>query len=1016
MPSFKKLTNIAGLTVLFIASFVYYMTAERTGSLWDCGEFILGAYKLQVVHPPGAGLFVLIGRIFAWLATVFSSDKSDIAFAVNLMSGLCTAISAMCIAWVTMILGKMSLVGRDTEPSTGQNIALTIGGIAAGLSSAFITSIWFSAVEGEVYAMSTMFTALTLWSTIKWYHLPKEDEHDRWIVLSLFFIGLSIGVHLLSLLAAPALAMFYYYKKYDNKSVTGLILSILGGLGLLVFVQKLVIVGIPTIWAGFEKITVNSFGLPFQSGIYPTVLLLGGVAYFLFKFAQKRGSQFLQNLVFAASLIVIAYSTIGVVVIRANADTPVNMNTPSDAMRLIPYLNREQYGERPLLKGPHYLAQPIGIKKEDRWGRVGNKYQVTDEKFDYEWRPSDMILFPRIGHQDKADIHQMYKERMTGRGEGKPGFDYNMKYFFQHQLGWMYFRYFMWNFVGRQNFDQGTDLWTKKDGNWMSGIKFIDDNRLYNSDLEPDELKNNPSRNKYYFIPFLLGLLGMVFHFSKSKKDFVATLLLFIVTGIGIVIYSNQPPIEPRERDYVLIGSFITFCIWIGFSALALGEILSQNFKLNGVSSGAIGGVIALISPFLLLTQNYDDHDRSEHYGSRDYAANFLRSVDKDAIIFTYGDNDTYPLWYAQEVEDIRRDVRVVNLSLIQVDWYINKLRNKVNESSPIKMTIPQEGYNGKNLNQIFFSETPNPGSINLLTAWKKAADEAIKGNGYPNIDYKNFYIPFDKTKVKPGLFEFDSLNVVDSIPVSFGPNVKYLTKDDIAILDLIASNIQDRPVYFSVTCKNEKLQGLNDYMQLEGLGLRIVPVKTPSDRSFSIYGSGRVNPDKHFNRVMKDFTWGNFDKVKTNLDKSYMAAVQSMKLVMLRGAYSYLNAQDSTRAAAMANKYFEAFPHMNFPYDAGVMPFINVLVQAKDFTNAKKNMKIMATEAKSHAQFYQSLSRENMGSFAQDIQGWIQVAGDLKQVASKVEDPAFENEIKTIIGDSDVKLTDLINKMDGQQ
>ncbi len=1015
MPSFKKLINIAGLTVLFIAFFVYYMTAERTGSLWDCGEFILGAYKLQVVHPPGAGLFVLIGRIFTWFATIFSDDPSNIAFAVNLMSGLCTAISAMCIAWVTMLLGKMSLVGRDEEPTDGQNIALTIGGIAAGLSSAFITSIWFSAVEGEVYAMSTMFTALTLWSTIKWYHLPKEDEHDRWIVLSLFFIGLSIGVHLLSLLAAPALAMFYYYKKYDNKSVLGLIGSIAGGIVLLFFVQRLVIVGIPSIWAGFEKFNVNSLGLPFQSGVYPTFILLAGVAYFLFKFAHKRGNQFIQNMVFAASLIVVAYSTIGVVVIRANADTPVNMNTPSDAMRLIPYLNREQYGERPLVKGPHYLAQPIGVNREDRWGRVGNEYKVTDEKFDYEWKPSDMILFPRIGHQDKADIHQMYKERMTGRGEGKPGFEYNMKYFVKHQLGWMYFRYFMWNFVGRQNFDQGTDLWNLKDGNWISGVKPYDDARLYNTDLEPDELKNNPARNKYYFIPFLLGLLGMVFHFSKSKKDFIATLLLFIVTGIGIVIYSNQPPIEPRERDYVLIGSFITFCIWIGFAALAIGEILSKNLKLNGVIGGGIGGAIALISPFLLLTQNYDDHDRSQHFGSRDYAANFLNSVDKDAIIFTYGDNDTYPLWYAQEVENIRRDVRVVNLSLIQVDWYINKLRNKVNESSPIKMTIPQAGYDGKNMNQIFFSETPNPTRVNLLTAWKNAGVEAVKGNGYPNMEFKNFYIPFDRNKVKPGLFQFDSLQVIDSIPVSFGASVKYLTKDDIAILDLVASNIQDRPVYFSVTCKNEKLQGLNDYMQLEGLGLRVIPVKTPSDRSFSIYGSGRVDLEKHYNRVMKDFKWGNFDKHKTNIDKSYMAAVQSMKLVMLRGAYSYLNAKDNTRAAAMANEYFESFPHMNFPYDAGVMPFINVLVQAKDFESAKKNMKIMAGEAKEYAQFYQSLSKDEMSSFAQDIQGWVQIGGDLKQTAAKVEDAAFENEIKTIIGDSDVKLSELINKLGGQ-
>jgi hypothetical protein len=1014
MASFKKLINIAGLAVLLIASFVYYLTAERTGSLWDCGEFILGAYKLQVVHPPGAGLFVLIGRMFTWVASLISDNPSNIAFAVNLMSGLCTAIAAMCIAWVTMLLGKMALVGRDSEPSNGQNIALTIGGIAAGLSSAFITSVWFSAVEGEVYAMSTMFTALTIWSAIKWYHLPNNATSDRWIIMSLFFAGLSVGVHLLSLLAFPALALFYYYKKFDYKSLKGLILSMIGGIGLLIFVQKIVIVGIPTIWATFDKFCVNSLGLPFHSGIVPTILLIGFSSYFLLKYAHKTGSQLMQNLVLAASLIVVAYSTIGIVVVRANADTPVNMNTPSDAMRLIPYLNREQYGERPLLKGPTYLAQPIGVKKEDRYGRVGNEYKVTDEKFDYEWKPSDMILFPRIGHQDKADLHQMYKERMTGRAEGKPTASYNFKYFWNHQLGHMYFRYFMWNFSGRQNFDQGTDLWNVKDGNWISGIKGYDDKRLYNSDLAPDELMKSPARNKYYMIPFLLGLFGMVFHFSKSKKDFIATLLLFIITGIGIIIYSNQPPIEPRERDYVLVGSFITFCIWIGFGAIGIGEILT-SLKINNIASGAIGGSVAMIVPFLLFSQNYDDHDRSHHLGSRDYAANFLNSVDKDAIIFTYGDNDTYPLWYAQEVENIRRDVRVVNLSLIQVDWYINKLRSKVNESPAIKMSIPKAGYDGKNLNQIFFTETPSPTRVNLLTAWQQASNEALKGNSYPNLNNKNFYIPFDRTKTKSGLFNLDSLNVVDSIPVNFGPSVKYLTKDDIAILDLVASNIQDRPVYFSVTCKNDKLQGLNDYMQLEGLGLRVVPVKTPSDRQFSIYGSGRVELNKHYDRVMKDFKWGNFDKVPSHVDKSYLAAVQSMKLVMLRGAYAYLAAKDDKRAAEMCNKYFASFPHMNFPYDAGVMPFINVLTQAKDFESAKKNIKVLAQEVKEYASFYQSLSREELRSFGQDAQMWMQTASDLKASASKVEDAAFEAEINKIIGDSDKKLAEVMGKMNIQ-
>jgi hypothetical protein len=995
MLSFKKLVNIAGLTVLAITAFVYYLTAERTGSLWDCGEFILGAYKLQVVHPPGAGLFLLVGRIFTAFAEMMSSDKSDIAFAVNLMSSLCSAVAAMSAAWIMMILGKMSLVGRDEEPTTHQNIALTIGGIAAGLSTAWITSIWFSAVEGEVYAMSTMFTALTLWAGVKWYHLPNEKDSDRWLIFSLFLVGLSVGVHLLSILALPAIAILYYYKKFETKSIKGFLLCLLSGLFLIVFIQKIIIVGIPLLWSKFDMLFVNSFGLPFNSGIFPTIITIGIIAYYANKYAKKMNSQVAQNLVFAASLISIAYSVVGVVVIRANADTPINMNTPNDPYRLIPYLNREQYGERPLLKGPHYLAEPIGVDRQDRYGKLGNKYAKVDEKFDYKWKEGDMILFPRIGHQDKADLHKRYKERLTGNGNGKPTFAYNMAFLFKYQLSQMYFRYFFWNFIGRQNFDQSGDIWQVKNGNWSSGIKAYDDARLYNSDLEPDEMSQAPSRNKYYFIPFILGILGMVFHYNKSKKDFLALFTFFIFTGVALIIYANSPPIEPRERDYVLVGSFMAFCIWIGFGALALFELFSNTFKLP-LTVGLMGGALSLAAPAILLHQNYDDQDRSHHLGARDYAANFLTSLDKNAIIFTYGDNDTYPLWYAQEVEGIRTDVRVVNLSLIQIDWYINKLRSKVNNSDAIKMTISKESYSGMNLNQVFFAKGAEQ-PTDFIAALKQA-DAAVKaGNAYPTWPSKTFFIPFDATKVKQGLFNFDSLQVEPMIPFMFNSDRgDYVTKDDIAIMDLVASNINERPVYFSVTCRNEKMHNINNFTQLEGLGLRVVPVRAESQQNFGIYGSGRVNEGVHYNRIMKDFKWGNFDKVKTHVDKSYMAATQSLRLVMLRGAYAIL-AKDKKKSSDLANKFFESFPHMNFPYDVSVVPFINVLVAAEDLASAKKNAKILAGELQEYTKFYSSLSSTELGSFADDIGGWQSVAAELPGIADKLKDESFKQEVKKV-------------------
>ncbi len=1004
MLSFKKTVNITGLIVLAITSVVYFMSVERTGSLWDCGEFILGAYKLQVVHPPGAGLFILVGRLFTWVADIVSDKPSDIAFAVNLMSGLCSALAAMFIAWVTMILGKIALVGSAGETSDSENVALSFAGLAAGLATAFSTSIWFSAVEGEVYAMSTMFTAFTFWSAIKWYNLPNNNNGDRWLIFSLFVAGLSVGIHLLSILAFPMIALLYYFKKYEKRSLKGAFVSMLAGIGLLVFLMKVVIVGIPTLWKNFELFTVNTLGLPIHSGLLPTVLVLMGLAFYLFRYAEKHKSQVMQNLVMIASLLVIGYSTIGIVVVRANADTPVNMNTPSNVMRLIPYLNREQYGERPLVKGPHYLAKPYDVDREERYGLVGDQYKKVDEKFDYLYRDNDKILFPRIGHSDRLELHNEWRRVLTGSTSGKPGFLYNMAFFFKYQIGWMYTRYFMWNFTGKQNSEQGFFPWDVRNGHWISGIKFIDDARLYNTDKLPASMAKEQSRNKYYFLPLIFGLLGVFFHLFRSKKEFLAILLLFLIAGLGIIIYSNQPPQEPRERDYVLVGSFMTFCVWIGLGVLAIFSLLRERLKMKGMVPAVVAGLLVLTAPVIMGFQNFDDHDRSEHYASRDYAANFLNSVDKNAIIFTYGDNDTYPLWYAQEVENIRRDVRVVNLSLIQVDWYIEKLRNKVNESDPIKLTIGSEGYTGKSLNQIFFPEQDNGGTLNLLDALG-AMNKTSNRPSWPN---HRLSIPIDQNKIAAsGLFNLDSLPIQD-IVIDLPANKQYLTKDEIAILDVVASNIYERPIYFAVTCKNEKLMNLNDYMQLEGLALRVIPTKSQSDRSLSIYGSGRVALDKAYNNIMTHWAWGNFDKIDTHIDNSYMAEVQAMKYTMLRTALGFLYAKDNAKASDIVNKYFEGFPNMNFRYDAGISPFLNILVQAQDFESVKKNVSILTEEVVQQGEFLLSLDPSDLFSFDQDLDMAIQGLNEVLSTSSRINDEAYAAEIKTKVGSLQQDLTQL--------
>ena len=525
VDSIKRSKTIASWTVFVVAMIVYYFSVERVGSLWDVGEFILGAYKLEVVHPPGAPLFMLIGRIFAWFGDLVSSDPAVIAFCVNMLSAVSSALGAFLIARIIIMLGKLSLVGREGVTTGAQNTALTLGGIVGGLSTAFCSSIWFSAVEGEVYAMSTFFTILTLWTSLKWYSLPDSRHTDKWLVLSAYVAGLSIGVHLLSLLTFPAMGALYYFKKYKKHNFLGLVVSFIAGAGVIVFTQKLVIVGIPTLWKMFEKPFVNDFGLPFHSGLIMALLVVAGLVFFLLRTAHKKNWYNFQLLVMAGTMIAIGFSTIGVIVIRANADTPVNMNVPSDAMRVLPYLNREQYGERALLFGPHFGATPKDLNKEDRYGRVGDEYVKVDEKLDYIYNDNDKMFLPRIGHTEgsRPQLHRQWYQQLMGEElKGRPSFGYNMKFLFKYQMGWMYWRYFFWNFVGRQNAHQGFNPWDVSDGHWMSGVTFFDEARLHNMDSLTDTMKRHKGSNRYYFLPLILGLIGLFFHLKHRPKDFTA--------------------------------------------------------------------------------------------------------------------------------------------------------------------------------------------------------------------------------------------------------------------------------------------------------------------------------------------------------------------------------------------------------------------------------------------------------------------------------------------------------------
>lgn len=1001
---YKRLVNIAGWLTFAIAFSVYFFSAERTGSLWDCGEFISGAYKLEVVHPPGAALFMIVGRMFTLFAQLFSDNPEDIAFSVNLLSGVCTALAAMLICWITIILGKLALTGRENEPDSGTSLALAGGGLVAGLSTAFATSIWFSAVEGEVYAMSTFFTTLVMWTVMKWYNLPDTPRADRWLILAIYAAGLSIGVHLLSILTFPALAMFYYFKKYQNPTWWGMLKAAVAGVAIIGAIQALIITGLPSLWSTFELMMVNGFGMPFHTGLIPLFLLLFAIVYFAINYARKKGSHLVEMITVGAVMVTIGFSTIGVIVARANANTPINMNDPSDAMRLIPYLNREQYGERPLLRGPHYDAKPSDITRKERYGRVGDQYEIVDEKIDYVYRDADKMLFCRMADpsQGRPDL---YKAWVGKTSNGPPTMADNIKFLFRYQLNWMYWRYFFWNFVGRQNGEQGLYSWDPKSGNWLSGINFIDEARLYNMSKEPDTMKNDKARNKYYFLPLLFGILGLIFHFSRRRNDALGILALFIITGIGIIIYSNQPPNEPRERDYVLAGSIFTFCIWIGMGVYALFDLFIEKLKMGKTGAAAISTALVLIAPLLMGTQNFDDNSRRLHKASRDYAANFLNSCEPNAIIFTYGDNDTYPLWYAQEVEGIRTDVRVVNLSLIAVDWYINQLRRKVNDSPPIKMTIPADAIRGKKRNQIpYYNPSGQDKEMTVEQILKYVGeDHPLRSTGgqiESHIPTKKAYIPIDKNlMVERGIVsEADTANIVSRIDIDLKED--YYLKDDIAILDIIASNFYDRPVYFAVTCRSDNMWGLQDYMQLEGLSLRIVPVRNQSDRRYGVIGNGRVNREKFYDNIMNKFAFGNFDKYELFVDRSYGPSVQSHRICILRGAEAFIAADQKDKAIALIDKYLEGFPNMNFPYDYNTMLLLNAYVSAGAYDKAKPQLEILANETAQQLTFLQTLDPDQLepsSEFGRELSFANRTKDEILRVAGQMEDAGFEEKMKKI-------------------
>jgi len=896
MKDIKRLNLIMGWVVFAIALVVYALTLESNVSLWDCGEFASAAYRLQVVHPPGAPLFLMVGRLFSMLA---GADVTAVGFWTNMVSGASSAGCVMFTFWITTYFAER-MVSEDNE-----NRALLImgAGLVAALTNTFIDSFWFSAVESEVYALSSFFTALSFWAILKWWKQADEAGSDRWIVFIGFLVGLALGTHMLNLLVIPAVCLAYYFRKY---SVTrnGIILALGSSALALGFVMKIVYPGIPWLLARMDRLFVNDFGMSFYSGTYVAVVLVFAIAAYLLWYTNNKGKVFLNTLVLAATFVVVGYSSYAMVIIRSLANPAIDMNNPEDPYKFYGYITREQYGDRPLAYGPFFNAPEMGSEsKGKRFFKGKDKYEDGGESFDYTYPEEYMTLFPRMGKSNKPNDDRGFRE-FGGMGETqsridelqnesqrrqlsadeqeelqylkyeKPSFGNNLTYFFNYQIRYMYLRYFMWNFVGRFN-DQQANMGNERfDGNWYSGIPFIDHFVVGPRDGMPDYYKNQKAQNTYFFLPLFLGILGLMTQAKRRKLDFWLVMTLFLFTGLLINVYMNQPPYEPRERDYALVGSFQTFCIWVGLGVIALAELLQK--RLGSKSAMVASAASVLLVPVNMAYQNWDDHDRSGRYIGIDMAKNFLNQLDSNAVLFCNGDNDTYPLWYAQNVEGIRTDVRIINQSLLPTDWYSSVLLYKVYDSDPLPLTLDKEDLQtGSFENGIVVHDEGTHTSEEFQNYWGELrVDECFKkeqnlsdvvarirkerrSSGNSDRQYLHgdrVFIPINKQSVlNAGVLPAkDAIQIEDTLHLNVGG--RYISKGDLLVLDLISQNAKTgwkRPIYFT-SVSGLDFYDLNNYLQLEGLVYKFVPINGGQSGREPL----RMDEDKLYNNLVKNYRY----------------------------------------------------------------------------------------------------------------------------------------------------------------
>ena len=986
---------MVGWIVFAIAAVTYILTTEATASFWDCGEFISTADKLLVGHPPGAPLFMIIARMFA----IAAPSVETIAKSINIMSALASAFTILFLFWtITHLARKIFMRDADGDAEPWRIWAVIGAGAVGALAYTFSDTFWFSAVEGEVYAMSSLFTAVVFWAILKWENVADQPHANRWLILIAYLMGLSIGVHLLNLLCIPAIVMVYYFKKYPTTS-TGVVKALAIACVLIIAILYGIIPGVVKLASYFELFFVNSLGLGYNSGAIFYMLLLIGVTIWAIRYTYKHKHQILNLIITAFAVIILGYSSFAMVVIRSVANPTMDQNSPEDVFSLIDYLNREQYGDRPLFYGQSFNSEIDRDVLETEKGRPvyiqrNGKYEIAEYRPTYKYKGN--MFFPRMYSSDPRHVEQ-YKQwtNFVGRptkikdddGYDKviqmPTFFENIKFFISYQCNFMYWRYFMWNFSGRQNDIQSHG--ELNHGNWITGISFIDNAMLGDQDLLPDSLKNNKGNNKYYMLPFILGLIGLFFQYHRGKEGkegFWIVMLLFFLTGLAIVMYLNQTPLQPRERDYAYAGSFYAFGIWIGLGVLGVVEAL-RKLKVPAKAAAVAATVICLLCvPTIMAQQNWDDHDRSDCTIARDLAYNYLNSCDENAIIFTNGDNDTFPLWYVQEVEGVRPDVRVCNLSYLQTSWYCDQMKRKAYDSDPLPISFTHEQYTADR--DVVYMLDQNKDYINLNQAIAFVASEDDRTKTIPGysgricfIPGKKFSLPVDSAKVVArGVVSKEYADqIVPEIKFSISKNSIY--KNELMVLDMLNNSKWERPMYYAVTVGSENYAGLSSYFQLEGLAYRIAPDKAQASASQSGQ-TGRVDTEKMYDNVMNKFRWGFYNKPGMYLDENKSRMASNLRTNLSRLAITLIEEAEQTddeevkfdkrrKASAVLDKIQEELPDWAVPHNYFSLFMADGYYRLKEYDKGDAIVRSFATDNWQELNFF--LSLPNVESAVNEIE-----------------------------------------------